>query len=140
MKHLLFIPLLLISCQPCFAEISLDKIAFIESSHNPDALGDYHMGKPRSVGLYQISAGLLADYNKAHKTDYYHVEMRSPDQAEEVADWSFKTYFPRILKSMGKKVTEERLIVCWNAGCGALDYKRLPPTTKKYLRKYKKGA
>jgi len=139
MKNLLWIPLLLVSCQPCFAQVNLDKIAFIESSHNPDALGDYHMGKPRSVGLYQIGVGLLKDFNDAHKTDYYHVEMRSPDQAERVATWAFKTYFPRILKSMGKKVTTERLIICWNAGCGALERKSIPETTRKYIQKYKKG-
>lgn len=124
--------ILLLISGTAFGAVDLDRIATIESSNNPDAIGD--MG--RSVGLYQISQGLLKDFNKAHKTDYYHVEMRSPDQAERVARWAFSAHFPAILRAMGKKVTTERLIVCWNAGCGALDRERIPPTTRKYLRKY----
>lgn len=114
------------------AQIELDKIAHIESSGNPDAIGD----KGNSVGLYQISRGLLRDFNRAHGTDYFHVEMRSPDIAERVANWAFSSYFPAILKGMDKKVTLERLIVCYSAGCGALDRKKLPLITQKYLKKY----
>lgn len=136
MKLLWFIPLFLMSCQPGQAAINLDRIAAIESSNDPNAIGD----AGRSVGLYQISQGLVNDFNNAHKTDFSLEEMRSPDEAEKVAVWAFSKRFPAILKGMDKRVTTERLIVCWNAGCSALDYRRIPRTTRKYLIKYKKRA
>lgn len=135
MKNLLIISILVLFSNSAFASIDLDRISAIESSNNPDAIGDYG----RSVGLYQISQGLLDDFNKRHKTDFYHVEMRSPDLAERVASWAFQTYFPATLKAMGKSVTTERLIVCWNAGCSALDRKKIPVTTRKYLKRYRQN-
>lgn len=129
----LLLCLLIVRLESCQAEIiRLSAIEQIESSSNPNAIGD----QGHSIGLYQISKGLLTDFNTYHKTDWTHVEMRSPDQAEIVALWAFQTYFPTILKRLKKPTTTKNLIVCWSAGCGKVNHP--PLLTKKYLKKYKK--
>jgi hypothetical protein len=120
-------------CSPCSASVNFEKIQMIESSLNPDAVGD----QGRSIGIYQISKGLLQDFCRATGKDYRHVEMRSPDQAQEVAEWAFNSYFPKILKGLGKDITEQNLIVCFNAGCGVLKGK-IPKSTREYLSRYRR--
>lgn len=127
----LLLCLLIVRPSACCADfIRLSAIEDIESSSNPNAIGDHG----RSVGRYQISKGLLADFNTYHKTDWHHVEMRSPDQAEIVALWAFKTRFPAILKRLHKNINQTNLITCWNAGCGKVGHP--PLSTKKYLKRY----
>jgi hypothetical protein len=144
MKRLIFaLPLLLISCQPAFA-LDWDVIAKIESSGKWNAIGD----SGKSFGLWQINELTITDYNNnALKTGRKAVSRQElvkgdKDTAleKQMAIKAFKQEMDKkTLKRLGFPITDENLIVCWNAGAGALKYKKgIPKSTKAYISKYKK--
>lgn len=115
------------------ARIDLNAISQIESSGNPKAVGD----GGKALGQFQLHYPLIQDFNRWNGTQYPHKAALNPITARKIADWSLHTYFPKILRRMGLEPTTDRLIVCFNAGCGALKRKNLPKTTQNYLKKYK---
>jgi len=142
MKKLLFaLPLLLISCQPAFA-LDWDVIAKIESSGNWQAVGD----NGKSFGLWQINEKTITDYNrnglKSGRKAVLSYDLISGDKrlslGKQEAVKAFKSENDKMtLKRLGFPITDENLIVCWNAGCGALKYKKgIPKSTQAYIKKY----
>lgn len=125
--------LLILLCGSAAAhEIDLARVAQIESSGGKFLVGDHGA----AIGRYQIQQGLLSDYNRVEKQSLRHPDMFDDQLSKQVADWAFGKYFPLILKRMKKPATTENLLVCWNAGCGALKRKQLPKVTRHYLIKY----
>jgi hypothetical protein len=115
------------------SEINLSAISQIESSGRSSAVGD----GGKALGLYQLHAGIITDFNRLNGTQYTHKSALNPITARLIASWAFDTYYPKILRRMGIRPTTDSLIVCFNAGCGALRYKNLPKTTQTYLKKYR---
>lgn len=118
-------------------KINLPAIAKIESSNNPKAFNKLDHGGLGSRGLFQISDALRRDYNRLNKKSVSPSDLFNPAVNTSIAQWAFTSYFPSILKRLHKPVTVENLIVCQNAGCGALKRKHLPKITISYLKKYK---
>lgn len=118
--------------------VNLEAIRFIESSNNPHALNRRDHDGKGSRGLYQISEGLRLDYNRLNKTSVSSNDLFNPKTNEKIAVWAFTYYYPLLLRKVLKKpITTENLIVCHNAGCGALRKPFLNKTTINYLKKYK---
>lgn len=120
------------------AEINLKAIAFIESSNNPRAINKLDHGGIGSRGLFQISDALRRDYNRLNKKSVSPQDLFIPEINTSIAKWAFDFYYPLILKkTLRLSVTTENLIICHNAGCGALKRSSLNKTTKNYLKKYR---
>lgn len=134
MKRLLILFLILQSTALAH-EIDLSRIAQLESSGGKFLVGD--CGK--SLGKFQIQSALVSDYNRVEKEGVFHRELLFNEElSERIVNWAFGKYFPIILRQLKKPVTTENLLVCWNAGCGALRRERLPKVTQDYLIKYEK--
>lgn len=113
-------------------QINLQVIAQIESSGNPGAIGD----KGKALGLYQIHAVVVDEYNRFNKTSYAHKDALDRTISSKVADWYFHERIPQLLKHFKKPINTNNLILAYNAGIKAVIDGRMPKTTKDYLKKY----
>lgn len=130
---LVFIGIVLFSFNS-YASIDLNAIAQIESSGcKSPCVGD----SGKALGSFQLHYPLIQDFNRWNGTSYTHKDALNPITARLIASWAFDTYYPKILRRLKLEPTTDRLIACFNAGCGALKRKSLPLTTQKYLKKYK---
>lgn len=124
---------LISGCKDAHAfEIDMDKIAMIESSGCKHIVGDGW----RSLGCYQLTKGVVDEYNKAHGTDWEHREMLIQSIGYIVAEWYFNKRIPQMLKHFGKEDTVRNRLIAYNAGIKAVIDGRVPPVTKQYLKKY----
>lgn len=114
--------------------INLDVIAQIESSNNPKAIGD----NGRSLGAYQLSSGVIKDYNHLYNTQYSHQDALSSKISHKIAFWYLHKRIPSLLKHFKKPVSTKTILWAYNAGIKAVVDNRMPETTKKYLIKYEK--
>ena len=169
-RPLLFIPLALIFIFGLFAfmvtrlagahPVSMEAIAEIESSNNPNATGSHG-----EIGLYQISPIVLKQFNSRPKElirnemDYASYDNASvfwsgdypkthlfqskdlfdPRINRRIADF----YFDWIHERVGQEIQD---IIAWNWGIGnwrkwylaGANLKKLPKSTQAYLAKYEK--
>jgi len=137
-KETLITCLLLLGVAMCHASvdvvpsIDLNKIAMIESSNNPNAIGD----KGKAIGKYQTHACVVKEYNQYNTRHYSHADMFNPVKAKEVTYWYLHCRIPYLLQKRGLPVTEENILKGYNMGVGRIGY-FLPDTTRNYLRKYR---
>jgi len=101
--------------------VDLDAIKTIESGGVQRSFNK----ASEAAGLYQLTPIALKDYL------YY-----SKDGGREIAEWLLAVRYPQILRSIGKPVTVDNLLICYNAGCGYVG-KNLPKETVNYIKKYK---
>jgi soluble lytic murein transglycosylase-like protein len=114
------------------AQIDMAKIAMIESSNNPKAVG-----KGDDIGLYQITPILLEEYNQRTKSAITKAELFDPAVNTKIATWYISKRIPQLLKHYGIPITTEAIIVCWNAGINTLvKNKPIPDVTRRFLEKY----
>ena len=140
LKHWYIIPAtilysILIVCllQSCARaeEIDLDKIAMIESSHNPKAYNKHS----QAMGTYQITPICLADYNNYNAPRIDKNDLFSHEINEKVAVWYLTKRIPQMLKHYGFQDTVENRLISYNCGIGCVG-KPLPTETKNYIEKY----
>ena len=136
----LFLILSLLFVTAAVADISnkhLEKISdvlkYVESEHNPAALGDYVNGVPMSYGILQIQQVAIDDVNKRYGTSYVHEEMFNINCAEEVFVLYITMWATHLEKRTQRKATEADIVRIWNGGPNG--YRR--NSTSSYLKKYK---
>jgi soluble lytic murein transglycosylase-like protein len=136
MKLSFLIILFLLIIPSTYAEsVSLKAIAQIESNGNPKAVGD----KGRAFGLYQLHKEPIEDYNRHFKADFKHSEAFNPKVATKVANWYINQEIPRQLKRHRIKDTIPHRLEAWNRGPRRMARKKkMPRTTKRYLKNYMK--
>jgi hypothetical protein len=117
-------------------EINMDKIAFIESSNNPNAINK----KDDSIGLYQITPILLREWNNFHpKEQYVRADLFDPDINYLIAHWYLHKRIPAMLKHFKINDSIENRLISFNCGISCLTKNReLPKITKDYLTKYRR--
>jgi len=119
------------------ADVVVARIVEIESAGNPLA----HNKKEDARGLCQIRPACLQEYNQRNKTHYTAGDLFNAEINIKIATWYLNKRIPQMLRYFGKPVTCENQIICYNWGIGQfLKYangkKKLPATTKKYLKDY----
>lgn len=124
-----FVLIIIISCQSFAHPIDLSIISKIESSNNPNAKSYC------CHGLYQLSEGVLKDYNQSQRSNYRKSDLYNPQINQQIADW----HIERLWK---KYQSIEDVLIAYNFGPANLKkYKagliRLPQETQNYLKKYK---
>lgn len=135
MKRLLWVPLLLISCQPAFAEIDLNIIEMIESSGNPNAF-NRHSG---ALGAFQITKVALLDFNQETGARIAFKSLKDPALSSHIAFWMLNDRIPQILRNKGYKPTLESILAGYNCGFrkSCFDH-RQPKETLEYIKKYRR--
>lgn len=116
------------------AEINLDTIEHIESGHNPNAY-NRHSG---ARGLYQVTAPVLADYNKSHGTKFSAADLFNPSICRRVASWYIEVEVPRLLRYYHQPVNTNTIIRAYNCGIRSVIKGYTPKETANYLKKYAK--
>jgi hypothetical protein len=116
------------------AEIDMDRIAMIESSGNPLAWNK----ADDSRGLFQITPICLKEWNNFHPKNQYSMDdLWNPIINREIAEWYITKRIPQMIRYYGKPVTDENIIISYNAGISYVKTdKPLPQVTRDYLRKY----
>lgn len=115
------------------AQIDLSAIAQIESSGRSHAVGD----GGRALGLYQLHAAVIKDYNRTHKTHLSHKDALDPSKARLVADWYLNTEIPRLLRHYNLPDTVSFRIRGYNEGLRRSINGRAPSRiTRAYIVKY----
>lgn len=128
----LILTLSLLTLSSCaYASINLATIAKIESSGNPLAIGD----NGKALGLYQLHASVVKDYNKANNTNLSHKQMLNASTAYKVANWYLNIKIPSYLRHYGIAVNSDNVLSCYNAGIGSVLKGR---KAVKYIAKYNK--
>lgn len=124
--------LLFALCQNAFAGelIDLSIIGKIESGQNALANND------RAKGFYQITSICLKDYNSFHKVKYNEHDLFNKSINEKIASWYINIRIPQLLKSKGKAISKENVLISYNCGYTCVD-KTLPKETAQYLIKYR---
>lgn len=113
------------------AGIDKNRLEQVESSGRQDAVS------PKgAVGVRQVAAPALEDFNQANETNYTMEEMRK-DKAKnrEVSDWYLDVQIPKLLKSHGFEDTEENRLRAYNQGIGSMKKGRYPKETKDYVKR-----
>ncbi len=70
-------------------------------------------------GLYQVTAPVLADYNRNHKINYMMEDMLSPKMSEEVVRW-YLGWLNNYLAKYGYSDDKLRIVLAYNWGIGNL--------------------
>lgn len=123
-------------CTKC-SSVDLNVIASIESSNNPNAVGDGGL----ALGLYQLHECVIKDAKRHFKCDYSHQDALNPEKAHKIANWYINAEIPRLLRHFRIPDTIENRLIAYNAGIRTLTQGRvIPKITKRYIKKYKEMA
>ena len=136
----LFLTSLFIVSQTAFAnpQVSLSIISAIESNNNPTAIS--YRGAKYGIGLYQISAILLKEYNNFNRTSLTQEDLFNPAINEKIARWYLTIRIPQMLRYYKKPVSLDNILISYNAGISFVVKNRpLPRETVNYIKKYERG-
>jgi hypothetical protein len=133
-KGLMYGVLLLTLVLPAYAEqipaVDLEVIATIESSNNPNAIGD----GGKAIGLYQLHEGVILDWNKVHKQNLeWHICALDASCSKDMASWYMVIRIPQMLRSYGLPVTRDNVLTAWNMGAWSVKQGKI---AKNYIAKY----
>lgn len=113
-------------------EISMDRIATIESSNNPNAYNQYSGAK----GLYQITDICLQDYNQYHSNGFTTKQLYDVNVNYTIANWYMNKRIPQLLRHYNQADTVENRLIAYNCGIGCVLKGKLPKETRDYIKKY----
>ena len=138
MKTIVLLILSIATARADITESYLDKVAMIESSNNPKAIGDD--GKAR--GAFQIHKAAWQEAQKKNPSigDYESGSFNT--QSSRLAAKTYLTILSaRFEKRTGRKPSDAELYAVWNCGLGSFfskhkgDLNKVPITTKKAISK-----
>jgi soluble lytic murein transglycosylase-like protein len=116
-------------------EVNLEVISQIESGNNPKAFNS----RSGAVGLYQITAICLKDYNQELSLSVKKKELFNAETNFKIASWFLNKRIPQLLRRLGLEDTLENRLIAYNAGISYVkNRKPLPKETIAYIAKYKR--
>ncbi len=158
---LILILMLCLSCRKCeAADIDISAIIQIESKGKP-----YALGKDGEIGLMQIRPIVLMEwYNNVgmfgtgykipgdmwspivYENNYKKADLFTPSVNVKIGTWYLERIRDHYCKVWNIPPTIEHIIIGYNWGIGNLkkwyragaDWDKLPKTTKKYIKKYRR--
>ena len=114
-----------------YPKIDLSAIQRIESQGcKSPCIGD----SGKALGIFQLHAGVIKDYNRAHNTKISHRMALLSDTALIVANWYLNTKIPQYLAFYKLPDTLENRLSAYNMGIGSV-LKGKSATS--YIKKYK---
>lgn len=105
----------------------LAAMMFVESNGDAGAIGD----GGRALGVLQIHAGVIADVNRRHGTDYKHEDALDPSKAIRICRLYLETYAIPACRGVAPERSREVLARIWNGGPNG----HLKASTLKYWKK-----
>ena len=113
-------------------DVDMAKIAYIESSNNPNAFNK----SSGAVGLVQITKPVLIEYNQRCKTSWQMKDLFNADLNLLVGTWYMQDRIPQMLKHFKIKDTVRNRLWAYNAGIGMVKKGIMPNETRNYIVKY----
>ena len=111
-----------------------DVLKYVESEHNPKALGDYRGETPTAFGILQIRKIAIEDVNRVYGTKYRIKDAFNISCAEEIFKLYTDYWSTRLEKREGREATTADIVRIWNGG--PRGYKKT--STKWYHKKFLK--
>ena len=115
---------------------TMDILKYVESEHNPEALGDFRIidGEkvPTAFGILQIRKIAIDDVNRVYGTSYTHQDAFDIQKSEEIFKLYIKHWAGKVCDRDGRDATTEDIVRIWNGG--PRGYKK--GSTEWYLKKY----
>jgi hypothetical protein len=105
-----------------------DVLKFVESEHNPDAIGD----DGKAYGILQIHEVAVDDVNRIYGTNYVHEDAFDIQKSEEIFELYIKHWAAKVCDREGRDATTEDIVRIWNGG--PRGYKK--GSTEWYLKKF----
>lgn len=109
-----------------------DVLKYVESEHNPKALGDYRGDIPTAFGILQIRKIAIDDVNRVYGTSYKVSDAFNIECSEEIFELYITHWAAKFKKREGRKASTADIVRIWNGG--ARGY--LKNSTKWYLKKF----
>ena len=116
--------------------IDMEAIKQIESGGNPRAENK----KSGALGLYQITAICLQEFNQRNGTRYTRQDLFNPVINEAIAKWYLFNRIPQMLKHFNCEVNDRNIITAYNAGISFVLKGKMPQETVHYWEKYREIA
>lgn len=119
----------------------LDRLATVESSGNPRAIGD----GGRAVGLYQFHRSAWEDTSRLRRASgqpqYPYKDAHDPAKARAYAQTFCDSLETRLQARLGRSPTDGEVYAAWNLGFvgfsrRGFDLSRCPEVTQKAARKF----
>jgi soluble lytic murein transglycosylase len=134
MKYFILIILNISICINAYA-VDIDRIINIESSGNSKA----YNSRSGAIGLMQITAICLEEYNNYNKVKYSRNDLFNPDINIKIGTWYLNERIPAMLKYYKMEVSTANILISYNAGISyVISGKALPDETVNYIKKYNK--
>lgn len=128
-----YIVMFLLLTTTAYADINLDIIKQIESGGRADAYNK----RSGAIGLYQITDICRRDYNIMTGSNVLEFDLYDPFVNERIARWYIYKRIPQLLRHYGHDVTDENVIIAYNAGISYVG-NEIPSETTNYINKYKR--
>jgi hypothetical protein len=109
-----------------------DVLKYVESEHNPKALGDYRGETPTAFGILQIRKIAIDDVNRVYGTKYRIKDAFDISCAEEIFKLYTDYWSAKLEKREGREVTTADIVRMWNGGPRGY----MKTSTKWYLKKF----
>jgi len=135
MKRLFFIAMLFAVSFTAQAETineAMEVLKYVESEHNPAALGDFRGDTPTAFGILQIRKIAIDDVNRVYGTNYSHQDAFYEDCAEEIFQLYTDYWANKVCERSGRDATINDIVRIWNGGPTGY----LQNCTENYLEKY----
>jgi|AntRauTorckE6833_2_1112554.scaffolds.fasta_scaffold00625_24 hypothetical protein len=113
---------------------TIEILKYVESQHDPVALGDFRGDTPTSFGILQIQQGAIDDVNRIYGTSYTIQDAFNISCSEEIFILYTGYWGGKLKQREGRKVTTADIVRIWNGG--PRGYQR--SSTEWYLKKYLK--
>lgn len=135
MKRLFFIALLFavsFAAQSETIDETMEVLKYVESEHDPEALGDFRGETPTAFGILQIRKIAIDDVNRIYGTSYTVQDAFDIKCSEEIFKLYTSHWALKVKKRSGRKATTADIVRIWNGGPRGY----LKNSTKWYLKKF----
>ena len=93
-----------------------DVLKYVESEHDPSALGDYRGDTPTAFGILQIRKIAVDDVNRIHGTSYIVNDAFDIECSEEIFKLYIEYWTSKLEQREDRKVTTADIVRIWNGG------------------------
>ena len=109
-----------------------DVLKYVESEHNPTALGDFRGETPTAFGILQIREIAIRDVNRIYGTSYKVSDAFTIKCAEEIFELYITHWTDKLEAREDREATTADIVRIWNGG--PRGYKK--SSTEWYLKKF----
>jgi len=115
-----------------------DVLKYVESEHNPAALGDFRGETPTAFGILQIRKIAIDDVNRIYGTSYKVYDAFNIKCSEEIFELYINHWTDKLEQREGREASTLDIVRIWNGGPRGYERTSTLWYMKKFLR-YRKN-